>query len=104
LILITSLLNDPSKTHQKSQKNLKKQKKIKLVFSGFSLQLIEPNRTKTGRFESVSVLNCFLNGLVIFLDKNRTKLKMPTLTHSRLVLERERARGGEMRFHLYFVF
>jgi hypothetical protein len=52
--------------HQKSQKSPKKPKKIKLVFSGFSLQLIEPNQTKTSWFESVSVLKFFLNGLVIF--------------------------------------
>jgi hypothetical protein len=50
-----------------------------LVFSGFWQK--KPNRTKTGRLESVSFFFFvfFQNfGSVVFIDKNRTELKMTT--------------------------
>jgi len=53
-------------------KVIKKPKKINWFFQFFS----SINRTETGRFELVSVF--FLNGLVIFLDENRTEPEMFT--------------------------
>jgi hypothetical protein len=55
-------------TYQKSQKS-PKTKKIKPVFSGFFLQLTEPNRIETSRFKLVLIFFKKIN-LIIFLDKN----------------------------------